>query len=178
MAYWRLFYHLVWATKGREELITEAVEGRLYPYLVSKAGEMGMAVLAINGWTEHVHMVVAIPPKLSVAEVMKTLKGASSHDLNHLSSALDVRTPHFAWQQGYGALTVGERHCPIAVDYVLRQKEHHANHALIHPLEACEDGEDGVALTDAQEHVIVPRLAEGKASYGVNVDAWDEDVPF
>lgn len=177
MAYWRLFYHLVWATKGREALITEAVEGRLYPYLVSKAGEMGVGVLAINGWTEHVHMVVAIPPKLSVAEVMKTLKGSSAHDLNHLSSTLDIRTPHFAWQQGYGALTVGERHCHIAVDYVLRQKEHHASQTLIHRLEWCDDAEDGVAAPEAQEHVIVPRLAEEKGSYG-GMDAWDEEMPF
>ena len=109
---------------------------------------------------------------------MKTLKGSSAHDLNHLSSALDVYTPHFAWQQGYGALTVGERHCHIAVDYVLRQKEHHAGQTLIHRLEWCEDAEDGVAAPGAQEHVIVPRLAEETGSYSVDMDAWDEGMPF
>jgi putative transposase len=121
MAFWRLYYHLVWATKNRERIITPAVEARLYPYLVSKAAELDVYVYAINGWHDHIHLVVAIPPKHAVAEIVKRLKGASSHYLNY-----DVRLDRqVAWQRGYGARSVGERQRTIAEAYVKNQKQHH-----------------------------------------------------
>ena len=121
MAFWRLYYHLVWATKNRERLIQPGIERRLYGYIVNKAAELGVHVYAIDGWYDHIHLVVSIPPKHAVADVVKRLKGASSHDLNH-SAGLESA---FAWQRGYGALSLGERQRPIAEAYVANQKQHH-----------------------------------------------------
>jgi len=73
MTFWRNYYHLVWATKNREHLITAELEKALYAYIVSKADEIGIIVYAINGWYDHTHLVGAIPPKLAVAEVVKKL---------------------------------------------------------------------------------------------------------
>ena len=64
MAFWRLYYHLVWATKNREPLIRPAIEERLYAYLVHKAAELGAYVYAVHGWTDHIHLIVAIPPSM------------------------------------------------------------------------------------------------------------------
>ncbi len=96
MSFWRTYYHIVWVTKNREALITPQIEPRLYGYIVNKAAELGVYVYALNGWTDHVHVVAAIPPKEAVAHVVKTLKGSSSHDLNqqYAPNAL------FAWQRG------------------------------------------------------------------------------
>lgn len=121
MAFWRLTYHLVWATKNREHSIRPEIEKRLYAYIVRKAAELDVFVYAINGWYDHVHLIVAIPPKHAVAYVVKCLKGASSHYLNHT-----VRlNEHFAWQRGYGALSLGERQRSTAEAYVAKQKQHH-----------------------------------------------------
>jgi len=128
MTFWRLYYHLVWATKNREPFIQPDFEDRLYAYTVRKAAELDVYVYAINGWCDHIHLVVAIPPKHAVAEVVKHLKGSSSHDLNH-AVTLDYQ---FAWQRGYGALTVGERQRPMAIAYVENQKKHHQAQT-IHP---------------------------------------------
>jgi putative transposase len=59
MPFWRAYYHLVWATKDRAELIGPEVEETLFRYLVNKAAELNVRVYAINGWFDHVHMVVA-----------------------------------------------------------------------------------------------------------------------
>lgn len=75
MSFWRTYYHIVWTTKNREPMITPEVEPRLFAYIVGKAAELGVYVYAINGWVDHVHLVVAIPPKRSVADVVKMLKG-------------------------------------------------------------------------------------------------------
>jgi putative transposase len=131
MTFWRLYYHLIWSTAERRHALTEAVEEHLYPYLVSKAAELGVYVYAVNGWYDHIHMVVAVPPKLSVATVVGKLKGSSSHFLNH-TLRFD---PAFAWQHGYGALSIGERHRHIAEAYVNRQKERHAKATLVPWLE-------------------------------------------
>jgi len=98
MAFWRLYYHLVWATQNREPLIKPEIEKRLYAYIVHKASELECFVYAINGWYDHLHLIIAIPPKYAVADVVKRLKGASSHDLNH-GVGLDYE---FVWQRGYG----------------------------------------------------------------------------
>ena len=123
MTFWRNYYHLVWATKNREPLITTELEKGLYAYMVSKADEIGVIVYAINGCADHIHLVVAIPPKLSVADVVRKLKGASSFFVNHV---LQPNRKDFAWQRGYGSLSVGEKQRAIAIAYVENQKKHHA----------------------------------------------------
>lgn len=146
MSFWRLYYHLVWATKNREPVITAAIEDNLFPYLIRKAAELDIRIYAVNGWDDHTHIVAAIPPKIAVAEVVKTLKGGSSHYLNHIVR-LDFT---FAWQRGYGALSVGERQLDIAVAYVEKQKEHHAGQTTNKWLETVTDLDEGPAEEQKQ----------------------------
>ena len=122
MAFWRTFFHITWATKERQAWLGPEIDSRLYAYLVSKAGELGCYVYAVNGWHDHVHMVLAIPPRLAVADVVKHLKGASSRFLNQVCGF----DGGFAWQRGYGVLSLGEKQRPVAEAYVANQKTHHA----------------------------------------------------
>ena len=115
------------------------MEPRLFAYLVRKASELGVYVYAINGWYDHVHLIVAIPPKHAVAYVVKCLKGASSHDLNH-AVQLDYQ---FAWQRGYGALSLGERQRPQAEAYVQNQKQHHVQESANSWLERYAELDEG-----------------------------------
>jgi putative transposase len=121
MPYWRLHYHLVWATQDRQPFIGPEVESKLYALLVGKADELGIIVHAIGGVQDHVHMIVSIPPKQSVANVVQCLKGASSHNMNE---ALD-HPLFFGWQPGYGALSLGEKQLPAAIAYVREQRIRH-----------------------------------------------------
>ena len=75
MSFWRHYYHLVWATKKREAFMRPEIEKEIYPYIVSKAAELGCYVHAINSMPDHTHLVISIPPKHAVAWVVKTLKG-------------------------------------------------------------------------------------------------------
>ena len=139
MPFWRTYYHLVWATKKRAPLIRPELEPQLYEYLRRKARGMGVRVYAINGWTDHVHVIVSIPPRLAVAAVVKRLKGASSHYLNRREGAEEL----FRWQRGYGALTLGERQLPRAIAYVAGQKEHHRGETANGWLERVDAFDDG-----------------------------------
>ena len=164
MPYWRTYYHLVWATKNREALITPEVEKRLYAYLLRKAAEIEVRVYAINGWSDHIHMVVSIPPSLSVADAVKRLKGASSHDLG-------TQGVTFEWQRGYGVLTMGEKQRPIAEEYVERQKIHHADGTVMSALEHCSEIDEG-PTTAGLTATTVPRVVRDEGpSYDVIGDS-------
>jgi len=149
MPFWRLYYHLTWSTKDRAPFITPEIEPRLYAYIVKKAAELDVFTYAIDGWSDHSHLVAAIPPKVAVAELVKFVKGASFHYLNH-ECHLDYE---FAWQRGYGALSVGEKQRPIAEEYVRNQKKHHEEQTANAWLERYTD------------------LDEGPPGIGVNLDA-------
>lgn len=165
MAFWRVYYHLVWTTKNREPLIQPAIEQRLYGYIVNKAAESDVYVYAINGWYDHIHLVVAIPPKHAVADVVKRIKGASSHDLNHVV-ALDYT---FAWQRSYGVMSLGERQRPLAEAYVHNQKQHHANQTTIQWLEYVSKVDEGPADMGMATTILRERQEE--------YHAWGE-LPF
>ena len=139
MAFWRLYYHVVWATKNREDLIDAEIEAQLHGYIIGKAQELGVRVYAINGWHDHMHLLVSIPPKHAVAYVVKTLKGGSSYHLNQ-TDRLDRQ---FAWQRGYGALSLGQRQVPMAESYINDQKEHHESHSTNAWLERYTELDEG-----------------------------------
>lgn len=139
MPFWRLYYHLVWGTKNREPLILPKIERHLYSYLVHKASELGVFVYQVNGWLDHVHLIVAIPPKIAIAKVVKNLKGASSHFINDRQLLDD----YFRWQRGYGVLSLGEKQRPFAEEYVLNQKQHHQQNTTNSWLEQMTDVEEG-----------------------------------
>ncbi len=138
MTYWRSFAHLVWATKDRRPFIRPEMEAQLYACLVSKAAELDCCIHAVNGTEDHVHVVISIPPKHSVALVVKHLKGNSSHFVNHVLSPPEAP---FAWQRGYGYLSLGESQCERAIAYVENQKAHHQTQKTNVWLERTDDDE-------------------------------------
>jgi putative transposase len=137
MSYWRLYYHLVWATKERLPLIKPDKEAELYGYIIGKADYLGCIIHAINGTENHTHLVASIPPNLSIAEFVKKIKGSSSHYWNHNLSA-----DKLYWQEGYGVFSFGSKQLETAVNYVKNQKIHHSQGTVIAALERNFDTPD------------------------------------
>lgn len=159
MPFWRAYYHIVWSTKNREALIQPEHERVLFAYIIRKAAELDSYVYALNGWTEHMHIVAAIPPKLAVSHFVKEVKGSSSHYLNQQSLGF-----MFAWQRGYGMLTLGQTQLARAVAYVEAQKVHHSEQTAIPWLEHCSEFDEG---PDDQGMTVkfVPALREQPVVY-------------
>ncbi|MBD1904392.1 IS200/IS605 family transposase [Funiculus sociatus GB2-A5] len=139
MALWRLYYHLVWGTKQRAPLISPDRETRLYHYILGKADALACIVHAIGGVEDHIHLVVSIPPTLSIADFVKNIKGSSAHYLNH---ALSAAPNKFGWQEGYGVFSLGSKQLDQAVAYVQNQKAHHLNGTTVTSLEEYNHQDD------------------------------------
>ncbi|MEO1430642.1 MAG: IS200/IS605 family transposase [Cyanobacteria bacterium J06633_8] len=132
MAFWRIYYHLVWATKGRQNLITPQREVSFYKYIVGKADSLGCIIHAIGGTENHIHLVASIPPNLAISDFVKNIKGSSAHQYNIESPP---KAKKFSWQGGYGIFSLGSKQLNQAVAYVNNQKQHHAQGSAIASLE-------------------------------------------
>lgn len=164
MTFWRTYYHVIWTTKHRALLIKPEMEDRLFAYMVRKAAELDVYTYAINGWFDHVHLVVAVPPKHSVAEVVKHIKGASSYDLNQ-NYGLDRQ---FTWQRGYGVLSLGESQLPMAEAYVRNQKQHHEAQTTNAWLEYVAEPDEGPSDQGIVLDYVPSGVHETSARYDVN----------
>jgi putative transposase len=130
MTLWRTYYHLVWATRDRAPLITNDLEAELYDYIQAKLKSLNCPFHAIGGIADHLHLIISIPPSLSIADVVMRIKGSSSH---HINSKYPNQS--FAWQREYGVFSLGGKQLETAIAYVNYQKKHHAEQTLITSLE-------------------------------------------
>lgn len=133
--FWKTYYHLIWRTKNSEPLLSREVKTHVLSYIRVKCQELECAVIALNAMEDHVHLLISIPPKWSVSEVIKRIKGGSSHHINHESSL----TSGVEWQRGYGVLTISSSHIAKVQGYVERQEAHHQHQKLIASLERTEE---------------------------------------
>jgi REP element-mobilizing transposase RayT len=94
---------------------------------MAKCQELKSEVIAIGGMQEHTHVLVRFHTTISVADLVKEMKGASSHLMTHKIIGKDE---FFKWQGAYGAFTVSKRHVPHVTAYIVNQKKHHAENDL------------------------------------------------
>jgi REP element-mobilizing transposase RayT len=114
-------HHCVFSTKERQRLITPDLQDRLWPYLGGIARDNKMKALAVGGIEDHIHMLLSLPSTLDVAKALQLIKGGSSKWIH------DTFSQHgdFAWQEGYGAFSIGISQVDETIRYILNQHEHH-----------------------------------------------------
>lgn len=128
-----LYVHLVWATWDRLPLITPELERAIYACVQTECAQMRVEMVEIGGTEDHVHVLVRLPTTVAVAEVVKQVKGSSSHLVTHRLEAGEA----FKWQGCYGAFTVSRWDVARIRSYIQNQKQHHSNEVLEVDLETC-----------------------------------------
>jgi REP element-mobilizing transposase RayT len=113
--------HAIFSTKDRAPLLDPEMTVKLFPYMIGILRELKASTLAINGVTDHIHLLFVSPPSLSVADVMRILKTNSSRWIHETSTNGRM----FGWQTGYGAFSVSQSHAQDVVEYIRGQEEHH-----------------------------------------------------
>ena len=107
------------STKERRNLIPSTKQAKLWSYLGGIARKNGFKAVAIGGIENHVHVLLSIAGTMPLAKAVQLLKGGSSKWMN------DAASERFAWQEGYGAFTVGISQQAHTVAYINSQAEHH-----------------------------------------------------
>ena len=96
-------YHLQWVTKYRyETLLKESHYKDCETALKNAAARHGITMKELGVMPDHVHMIVFLPPEMSVSKAINLLKGSSSHDMFqlHPKFRLQYQRGHF-WGRGY-----------------------------------------------------------------------------
>ncbi|WP_317043535.1 IS200/IS605 family transposase [Flavobacterium pectinovorum] len=113
--------HVIWATKNRQELIDYSIDKKLYDFIHEELIHLGCPVRIINGMPDHVHVLFLQNPQKTISDIVKQIKGSSSHFINRGEFILEK----FAWQTGYAAFSVSESQLDIVYHYIKNQKKHH-----------------------------------------------------
>ena len=106
---WNCKYHIVFAPKFRRQVIYGKLKTDIGKILRELCERKGIEIIEAECCKDHVHMLVQIPPKYSVAEIMGYLKGKSSLIIfdRHANLKYKYGNRHF-WCRGYFVDTVGK----------------------------------------------------------------------
>ena len=121
-SYLKIWIHAIWATKYRLPLVTLPLETLLYTQMKKEFAECGCVVKIINGMPDHVHCLFMMNAQKSPGDIIKQVKGGSSHWINQQNTLREK----FAWQTGYAAYSVSESQLDKVFQYIKNQKLHHA----------------------------------------------------
>jgi putative transposase len=119
-----LKYHLVWITKYCKPVLRGEIAKRLRELIRETATTLDVYILSGHVAADHVHLLVSVPPNLSVSDLMQRLKGRSSRkmlqEFNELSRQFWGR---HMWARGYFAASSGNVTDEIIKQYIESQSE-------------------------------------------------------
>ena len=120
---WRCQYHVVFAPKYRRMEIYREIRADIGVIIRKLCQQKRVEIIEANACPDHIHMMVSIPPKLSVAEFMGYLKGKSSLMIfdRHANLKYKYGSRNF-WCRGYFVDTVG-KNAKIIEEYIRNQLE-------------------------------------------------------
>ena len=121
-----LKYHIVFCTKYRYRVLTDSVANRCREIIreVCKANYIDIVSGSIS--PDHIHLLLSIPPSISVSKAVQYIKGKSSRKLLQESSILKKRYwGQHLWARGYFAVTVGNVNSEEVQRYIEEQEEYH-----------------------------------------------------
>lgn len=117
-------YHIVWCVKYRRKVLSEKISNRLYELADDIAKEKGFTIVEIKvGENDHIHCFVSAPPKLSITQIVKYLKGITGNRL--LDEFPELRKflwKGHLWNGSYFVETIGSTSEENIRRYIERQK--------------------------------------------------------
>jgi len=111
-----ILVHVIFSTKNRAPLILPETEDELYPYVASIC-----RAHAVGGTENHLHIACSLARTITVSRLIEEIKRSSSKWMK----TKGARYRAFAWQNGYGAFSIGQSQLGSLKGYIARQKEHH-----------------------------------------------------
>ena len=111
--------HVIFGTKDREKLIPKDIQPELWAYMAGICRNHDLVPIAINGFDDHAHVLLHVPPTMSVAKVVMLIKANSSRWMREKGN-------QFQWQDGYAAYSVSVSNTPAVANYVRNQQKQHS----------------------------------------------------
>lgn len=120
--YTQIYIHIVFAVKGRTNLIKTEHKEELYKYIAGIIRNKKQKLIAINGMPNHVHIFIGMKPSIALSDLVRDIKNNSTNFINDKRWVRD----RFNWQEGFGAFSYGHSQIDSVVKYIQNQEKHHA----------------------------------------------------
>jgi len=121
---WMCKYHIVFCPKYRRKIIYNRIRKDIIEIIKELCKYKGVEIIEGHAMPDHIHLLVSIPPKFSVASIMGYLKGKSAMMIfdRHANLKYKFGNRHF-WSTGYYVSTVGFNEATVA-KYIREQELH------------------------------------------------------
>jgi len=119
--YTQLYFHVVFAVKGRNNLISPEWKNELYKYIAGIISNKNQKLMIVNGMPNHLHILVGTKPDCNLSDLVRDIKANSSRWINEQKYV----TGKFEWQNGFGAFTVSQSGIKNLINYIENQEAHH-----------------------------------------------------
>jgi REP element-mobilizing transposase RayT len=119
--YSQIYIHIVFAVKGRDNLISKKWKEELYKYISGIVVNEGQKLIAINGMPNHIHILIGLKPTMALSNLVRDIKANSSKFIN----TQQWIAGKFEWQQGFGAFSYSHSQLDTVIKYIQNQEEHH-----------------------------------------------------
>ena len=124
-SYTKLTYHIVFGTKFRRKSIRDEIVEPFCEYIGGTIRNRTGKLIQIGGIEDHLHLLVSLPPTITVSDAVRDIKANASKWINENQNVSRNARDKFEWQIGYGAFTVSYSHIEIVRNYIRSQREHH-----------------------------------------------------
>jgi REP element-mobilizing transposase RayT len=121
MSFIKVYVHFVWSTKERFPFLNDSIRNQLFAHIHENAKKKNIYIDFINGYTDHVHLLVSLNDDLSIGKIAQLIKGESSHWINQMQ----LTASKFEWQDEYLAIGVGDDKLDVVRKCIAKQPEHH-----------------------------------------------------
>lgn len=119
--YTQIYIQIVFAVKGRQNLISKENREELHKFITGIVSNRGQKLFAVFAMPDHVHILVSIGPIIALSDLVRDIKAGSSKFINDKK----WMNEKFSWQEGYGAFSYSKSGVDSVVKYILNQEEHH-----------------------------------------------------
>ena len=120
-AYTQIYIQIVFAVKGRGNLISKTWREELHKYISGIITNKGQKSIIVNGVSDHVHIFVGLRPAMALSDLVRDIKNNSTNFINEKKFVKGK----FSWQEGYGAFSYAHSQIEKVYNYILNQDQHH-----------------------------------------------------
>jgi REP element-mobilizing transposase RayT len=119
--YSQIYIQVIFAVKGRENLINQVWKDDLNKYIAGIIKGKGQKPIIVNGVADHIHAFIGLKPSMAISDLVRDIKNNSSNFINEHKWVKGK----FSWQEGYGAFSYSHSQIDEVYNYILHQEEHH-----------------------------------------------------
>lgn len=119
--YSQIYIHIVFAVKGRQNLINPNIREELHKYITGIITNRDQKLLSIFCMPDHTHLLIGLKPSISISDLVRDIKAGSSKFINDKK----LIKGKFSWQEGFGVFSYSRSQIDTVIKYIQNQEKHH-----------------------------------------------------